>query len=46
MPLIQDFIAKATSPIISYWLTIAMLAYILYYSLIGCKNVNKDIPVD
>jgi FHS family L-fucose permease-like MFS transporter len=46
MPLIQDFIAKATTPIVSYWLTIAMLAYILYYSLIGCKNVNKDIPVD
>ena len=40
MPLIQDFIAKATNPII------AMLAYILYYSKIGCKNVNKDIPVD
>jgi FHS family L-fucose permease-like MFS transporter len=46
MPLIQDFIAKATTPIVSYWLTIAMLAYILYYSTIGCKNVNKDIPVD
>ncbi|MCI5663897.1 MAG: MFS transporter [Mediterranea sp.] len=46
MPLIQDFIAKATNPIVSYWLVIAMLAYILYYSKIGCKNVNKDIPVD
>lgn len=46
MPLIQDFIAKATSPITSYWLVIAMLAYILYYSIIGCKNVNKDIKVD
>ena len=46
MPLIQDFIAKATTPITSYWLVIAMLAYILYYSKIGCKNVNKDIPVD
>jgi len=46
MPLIQDFIAKATNPITSYWLIIAMLAYILYYSKIGCKNVNKDIPVD
>ncbi|MDE5702203.1 MAG: MFS transporter, partial [Bacteroides sp.] len=32
MPLIQDFIAKATNPISSYWLIIAMLAYILYYS--------------
>ena len=46
MPLIQDFIAKATSPITSYWLVIAMLGYILYYSTIGCKNVNKDIKVD
>ncbi len=46
MPLIQDFIAKATDPITSYWLVIAMLAFILYYSKIGCKNVNKDIPVD
>lgn len=46
MPLIQDFIAKATDPITSYWLIIAMLAYILYYSVKGCKNVNKDIPVD
>ena len=46
MPLIQDFIAKATDPITSYWLIIGMLAYILYYSKIGCKNVNKDIPVE
>ncbi len=46
MPLIQDFIAKATTPITSYWLVIAMIAYILYYSVIGCKNVNKDIPVE
>lgn len=46
MPLLQDFIAKSTSHMTSYWLVIAMLAYILFYSLIGCKNVNKDIPVD
>lgn len=45
MPLIQEAIAKAIDPITSYWLVIAMLAYILYYSLIGYKNVNKDIPV-
>ena len=30
----------------SYWLVIAMLAYLLYYALIGSKNVNKDIPVE
>ena len=46
MPLIQESIAKSSGPIASYWLIIAMLAYILYYALIGCKNVNKDIPVD
>ncbi len=47
MPFIQDL---ALRPVLgylgSYWLIVAMLAYILYYSLIGCKNVNKDIPVD
>ena len=46
MPLIQDAVAKATNPITSYWVIIAMLAYILFYSVVGCKNVNKDIPVD
>jgi FHS family L-fucose permease-like MFS transporter len=46
MPLIQDFIAGAVGYIASYWLIIAMLAYILYYGLVGCKNVNKDIPVE
>ena len=23
-----------------------MLAYLLFYGLVGCRNVNKDIPVD
>ncbi len=46
MPLIQEAIAKSHGPIASYWLIIAMLAYILFYAVIGCKNVNKDIPVD
>ena len=46
MPLIQEAIAKNAGPITSYWLVIAMLAYILFYALVGCKNVNKDIPVD
>lgn len=46
MPLIQEAIAGAVGPIASYWLVIAMLAYILYYALVGCKNVNTDIKVD
>ncbi len=46
MPWLQDVIAKASGSIPSYWLQVAMLAYILFYSVIGCKNVNKDIKVD
>lgn len=45
MPLIQQAIATSAGPIASYWLVIAMLAYLLYYALVGCRNVNKDIPV-
>lgn len=46
MPFIQNLIAKSAGYMVSYWLVIAMLAYLLYYALIGCKNVNKDIPVE
>ena len=46
MPLIQDFIAKYEGYMASYWLVVAMLCYILYYALKGCKNVNTDIPVE
>ncbi len=46
MPFIQDLIGVNVGRIASYWLSIAMLAYILYYAAIGSKNVNKDIKVD
>ncbi len=46
MPYIQDWIGRNYGYVISYWLVFAMLVYILYYSLIGSRNVNKDIPVD
>lgn len=46
MPLIQhNLLVPAVGSINSYWFIIAMLAYLLYYSVAGCKNVNKDIPV-
>ncbi len=45
MPLIQSWLADTCGYMTSYWLVVAMLAYLLYYSLIGCRNVNKDIPV-
>lgn len=45
MPLIQNFIADSIGYMVSYWLVVAMLAYLFYYAVIGSKNVNKDIPV-
>ena len=46
MPYIQDYMAKGLGYMNSYWLVVAMLAYLLYYAVAGSKNVNKDIPVD
>jgi len=45
IPLFQNFIADQVGYMGSYWVIIAGLAYLLYYALIGSKNVNKDIPV-
>ncbi len=45
-PLLQQVISDSVGYMASYWLIIAMLAYLLFYGLMGCKNVNKDIPVD
>lgn len=46
LPAIQGWIADIAGYMTSYWLIIASLAYLLFYALVGCKNVNKDIPVD
>lgn len=46
LPLIQQFISDSAGYMNSYWFIIAMLAYLLFYGLVGCKNVNKDIPVE
>ncbi len=46
MPFIQNIIAKSAGYMSSYWLVIAMLGYLLFYAVAGCKNVNKDIKVD
>ena len=37
MPLIQNAIAGAIGYMASYWLVVAMLAYILFYALVGSK---------
>ena len=46
LPLVQQFISDEVGYMASYWLIVAMLAYLFFYGLIGCKNVNKDIPVE
>ena len=46
LPLIQQYIAKVGGYMNSYWLIVVALVYLLYYGLSGCKNVNKNIPVD
>ncbi len=46
VPLIQGFVADHAGYLASYWVMFACVAYMLYYALIGCKNVNKDIPVE
>ena len=48
LPLLQNGIVDMTGGtgyLASYWVVVAGLAYMLYYALVGSKNVNKDIPV-
>ncbi|MDH6312533.1 FHS family L-fucose permease-like MFS transporter [Parabacteroides sp. PFB2-10] len=46
LPLVQNWIADISTYMTSYWVIVVALLYMLYYALIGSKNVNKDIPVD
>ena len=46
VPLLQGWVSDNFGYINSYWVMFACLAYMLWYALIGCKNVNKDIPVE
>jgi FHS family L-fucose permease-like MFS transporter len=46
LPLLQQFISDSVGYMASYWLIIAALVYLLFYGLVGSKNVNKDIPVE
>ncbi len=46
LPLIQSFIADHGGYMMSYIVPLLALVYMFFYALVGCKNVNKDIPVD
>lgn len=45
LPLIQNFAADNIGYMISYIVPLIAVAYILFYAVVGSKNVNKDIPV-
>ncbi len=45
LPAIQGWVADIANFEMSYWVIVAGLAYLLFYGVIGSKNVNKDIPV-
>ena len=46
LPFIQGLAADAVGFISSYWVIVAGLCFMLFYALVGSKNVNKDIPVE
>ena len=47
LPFLQAYVVDITGGFpASYWVVVAGLGYILFYALVGSKNVNKDIKVD
>jgi len=46
VPVLQGKIADIAGYIPSYWVIFVGLAYLLFYALIGSKNVNKDVQVE
>ena len=46
VPFFQGLIADKVGSIQSYWLLVASLAYLLFFAIAGCKNVNRKIKVD
>ena len=47
LPFLQNAVVDWTgSYLVSYWVIVAGLAFLLFYALVGSKNVNKDIPTE
>ena len=47
LPLLQNAIVDLSgSYLASYWVIVIGLVYLLYYALVGSKNVNKNIPTE
>ena len=46
LPWIQGLIVNIAGYQLSYIVIVLALVYLLYYALVGSKNINKDIPVE
>ena len=49
LPLLQNGIVDisgGTGYLLSYWVVVVGLTYLLFYALVGSKNVNKNIPIE
>lgn len=46
IPFLQGILADKVGSIMSYFLLVVCLLYLLFYALAGSKNVNKEIKVD
>lgn len=46
LPLIQGQVVDMSGFMASFWVIFIAIAYMLYYALVGSKNVNTDIPVN
>ncbi|MFR9649250.1 MAG: MFS transporter [Rikenellaceae bacterium] len=46
LPLVQGVVADLSNYMSSYWVIVAACLYMVYYALIGSRNVNTDIPTE
>ena len=46
LPAVQGAVADVVGYVESYWVIVLALAFLLFYALVGSKNVNTDIKVD
>lgn len=46
LPLLQNWVADVVGYMPAYFVSFAAIAYMFFYAVVGCRNVNKDIPVE
>lgn len=46
LPLVQGWFSNFMGYMPSYFVYLLAMAYMFFYAVVGCKNVNKDIPVE